>query len=341
MAQADVFDGVSRAREDRAGQDASLITTTIVVPAYNEVDNVRPLVEEIESVLDSKAMAEYAPVEVLFVDDCSTDGTRQVLREVAAENDRVSAIFLRRNFGQTPALAAGIDVAVGDYVVTMDADRQNNPADLPALLDTLAEGYDCVSGWRRERNDPLSKKVPSAIQTYLARLTGPDIHDFGCTLTAYRIEALEDINLYGEGHRYIPAKLHKRGYRITEIEVDHRPRTEGDSKYGLKRLLKGFVDLLFHIFWNRFSTRPLHFLGGGGMILLSIGLVIGSHAVILKYALGVELLPRTPRLILTIALVLFGFQLIMFGFLAEMMIKVYYRDDREYRIESIHTGIER
>jgi glycosyltransferase involved in cell wall biosynthesis len=244
-------------------------------------------------------------------------------------------VFLRRNFGQSAALAAGIDHATGEYVVTMDADGQNDPADIPRLLSELSEGYDCVSGWRRDRDDPLRKTVPSAIQGRLARWTGPDIHDFGCTLKAYRAVGLDDIDLYGEGHRYIPAKLYRRGYDITELPVDHRPRTAGETKYGTRRLLKGFVDLLFHAFWTRFATRPSHFLGGIGLFLAGIGGLIGGHAVLIKYAFGASLAPRTPRLLLSIGLVLFGFQLLMFGFLAEMIVKQQYRHDRPYRVRTV------
>jgi glycosyltransferase involved in cell wall biosynthesis len=309
--------------------------TSVVLPVYNEAGNVAPLLSELRTVIESESMAAYRPVEILAVDDGSTDGTRELLRELTAENPSLRAVFLRRNFGQSAALAAGIDHATGEYVVTMDADGQNDPADIPRLLSELSEGYDCVSGWRRDRDDPLRKTVPSAIQGRLARWTGPDIHDFGCTLKAYRAVGLDDIDLYGEGHRYIPAKLYRRGYDITELPVDHRPRTAGETKYGTRRLLKGFVDLLFHAFWTRFATRPSHFLGGIGLFLAGIGGLIGGHAVLIKYAFGASLAPRTPRLLLSIGLVLFGFQLLMFGFLAEMIVKQQYRHDRPYRVRTI------
>jgi glycosyltransferase involved in cell wall biosynthesis len=319
-------------------RDIRQVTTSVIIPAYNEVENIGPLADEILNVINTADMEEYLPADIVIIDDGSSDGTREKIQELADEIDCVTAVLLSRNFGQSSALSAGINIATGTYIITMDADRQNDPHDIPRLLDHLTDGYDCVSGWRKDRKDPATKRIPSAIQTYLARLTGPDIHDFGCTLTAYRAEAIDDINLYGEGHRYIPAKLHKKGYQISELPVNHRPRGAGETKYGGKRLIKGFVDLLFHIFWNRFSTRPLHFLGGAGFILLSVGIAIGSHAVVIKYAFGVELLPRTPRLILTVAFVLFGLQLLMFGFLSEMMIKIYYKDRAEYRVKQIYTG---
>jgi len=314
------------------------VRTSFVLPAYNEVGNLRSLVEEIVGVAGQEAMAAYRPVEVILVDDGSTDGTADLIRELAAEYEPVRGVFLRRNFGQSAALCAGLDEAVGEFVVTMDADGQNNPADAPMLLDRLTDGYDCVSGWRADRDDPVSKTVPSKIQTYLATYTGPDIHDFGCTLKAYRREAVDELQLKGEGHRYIPAKLYNRGFKITEERVDHRPRTHGKTKYGAGRLVRGFVDLGFNIFWNKYSMRPLHLLGGLGVLLLTLGGVLGTHALVEKYVLGASLAPHLPRLIFIVALILFGFQLVMFGVLAEMLTRVIYRRETPYRIESRFDG---
>jgi hypothetical protein len=214
----------------------------------------------------------------------------------------------------------------------MDSDMQNDPADLPRLLDELEEGYDCVSGWRKDRKDSVAKTIPSKIQTYLAWTAGPKIHDFGCTLKAYRSEAITDIYLYGEGHRYIPSHLRRRGYTVTEVPVNHRSRNAGNTKYGAKRLLKGALDLFFNAFWNRFSTRPLHFLGGLGIFSAFIGGSLGIHAIIIKYVYNVSLAPRTPRLILITLLIIFGLQLVLFGFLAEMIMKIHYTDEKPYRI---------
>ncbi|WP_276256215.1 glycosyltransferase family 2 protein [Halomontanus rarus] len=314
------------------------VRTSIVLPVYNERENLHPLVGELVDVVESNAMACFRPVEITVVDDGSTDGTNAVIRELAAEFDSVRGVFLSRNFGQSAALSAGIDESVGEYIVTLDGDGQNDPADVPRLLSRLTDGYDCVSGWRKDRRDPFTKTIPSAVQTSLATLTGPDIHDFGCTLKAYRADAIEEIQLRGEGHRYIPAKLYDRGFSITEVPVNHRPRTAGSSKYGAGRLLRGFVDLGFEIFWNRYSVRPLHLLGGLGVSLLAVGGLLGSHAVVSKYAFGAALTPHLPRLVLTIALILFGFQLVMFGVLAEMLSRLLYQDECPYRIERVDNG---
>ncbi|MEF8757125.1 MAG: glycosyltransferase family 2 protein [Halobacteriales archaeon] len=312
--------------------------TSIVVPAYNERANVRPLVEEIVDVLTGASMAGFRPFEILLIDDGSTDGTEDVVRELAEEYGALRGVFLRRNFGQSAALAAGFDEARGEFVVTLDADGQNDPADVPRLLSRLEDGYDCVSGWRKDRRDPLTKRIPSAIQTYLSMYTGPDIHDFGCTLKAYRRAAVEEIQLRGEGHRYIPAKLYDQGFSITEEPVNHRPRLNGSSKYGTGRLLRGFVDLAFNVFWNKYSMRPLHLLGGLGTLFLVAGGLLGGHAIVLKYGFGESLAPHLPRLVLTVLLVLFGFQLVMFGVLAEMLTRLLYRDETPYRIERVYAG---
>jgi len=217
----------------------------------------------------------------------------------------------------------------------MDGDGQNDPADIPRLLERLEEGYDCVSGRRTDRDDPWHKTIPSAVQTRLAKATGPDINDFGCTMKAYRSEALEALDLRGETHRYLPAQLYDKGYSVTEIDVNHRPREHGESRYGVGRLVRGFVDLLFHWFWVRYGSRPMHLLGGGGLLLLGTSGLIGTVSLIQRFVFGVPLEPRTPRLILIALLAMMGLQLIVFGFLSEMLTKLHYDEDTEYRIESV------
>lgn len=310
----------------------AVVDVSVVVPVHNEAGNLPPLTGEVDDVFRTHGLGNY---ELLFVDDGSTDGTAALVDELARGHDEVRGIHLRRSFGQSAALAAGFDHARGDILVPMDGDLQNDPADIPRLVDRLEDGYDCVSGWRRERNDPLTKRIPSQIQTWLAMFTGPDIHDFGCTLKAYRAEAIEDIDLYGEGHRYIPSKLYDRGYAIDEIEVNHRERKNGESHYGVSRLVRGLVDLMFHWFWVRFSTRPLHFLGTAGILFMGAGGALGGLSLVQRFLLGVPLLPRTPRLILTVLLIVFGLQLFIFGVIAEMLTKLHYTSDEEYRVQRI------
>jgi len=308
------------------------VVTSIVLPAYNEAKNLPPLLDSIAEMFDESPA--YSPYEIVVVDDGSQDDTADVIRSYAAADDRVRGVLMRDNFGQSAALAAGFDAARGEFVVPMDADGQNDPADVPRLLDKLIdEDLDCVSGWRRDRDDPLSKRVPSRIQTSLAKRTGPDINDFGCTLTAYRGEALDEIDLHGEGHRYIPAKLHKLGFDIDELEVSHHERSHGESHYGPGRLVRGFVDLLFQWFWCRYSARPLHLIGGAGILCMVLGTGLGAISLVQKYGLGQALSPSLPRLILTVGLVVVGLQLLVFGVLAELLAKLYYRDEDEYRVE--------
>jgi glycosyltransferase involved in cell wall biosynthesis len=304
------------------------------MPAYNEADNLEPLLEELLEVCQ-QCNDRFGPFEIVVVNDGSEDGTEETLRELARELEPVVGIHLRRNFGQSAAMAAGIDEACGDRIVTMDADGQNDPADVPQLLETLEGGYGCVSGWRADREDSLAKTVPSAIQTHLGRVSGFEIHDLGCTLKAYDGEAIRQVDLYGEGHRYIPAQLHKYGYDVTELKVNHRPRMNGQTKYGVRRLLRGSLDLAFNLFWNRYSTRPLHFIGGISFLCMGFGLLVGLHTLGLKYFGAQSLGSHLPRLILATSAVLFGMQLLVFGFLAEMLMKVHYRERTPYEIEQI------
>lgn len=321
----------TRATEPDRG-DAGIVTS-IVTTTLNEGENVGPLLAEIFEVMGSNDMREYRPFEVIVVDDGSTDGTRDVVEDWIENTTEVKAVYNRRAFGQSPALKAGIDRSNGEIVITMDADLQNDPHDIPALLDRLEGGYDCVNGWRKDRHDPWHKTIPSAIQTPLAKLTGPDINDFGCTLAAYNGDAIRDIDLYGEGHRYIPSRLHKLGYRVTEQVVNHRAREYGESRYGVGRLIRGFLDLAFHVYWYRYSSRPGHLFGAVGLILMTIGGAVGGHAVAMRLVFGSPLLEHLPRLVIVGGMVLFGLQLVLFGLVAEFITKLYYREEDEYRVE--------
>ena len=230
---------------------------TIVIPVYNEEENISPLYNELKEVLSP--IEDY---EIIFIDDGSTDGTYKELTKIHKFGD-IKIIKFRRNFGQTAALKAGFDFALGDILITMDADMQNDPKDIINIMKEMEDSkYDAISGWRYERRDKITKKIYSRLSNWLARkLTGLKIHDFGCTLKAYKKECIKDLELYGEIHRYIPALLSWRGYKIKEIKVNHRKRKYGKTKYNFWRLFKGLLDIINIKFWIKYSTRPLHFFG--------------------------------------------------------------------------------
>jgi glycosyltransferase involved in cell wall biosynthesis len=304
---------------------------SIVIPVYNEVGNIRPLQDEIDAAIDERTY------EVLWVEDGATDDSPEIIDELAASNDHVRAIHLARNVGQSASLAAGIDEARGDIIVTMDGDRQNDPADIPNLVETLVDGdYACVSGVRANRQDGLGKRVPSNIQTQVTKRMAPNAgSDMGCTLKAYSAYALNDIQLRGEHHRYIPAKLARRGYSLTEQEVNHRARPEGESSYGTSRLVRGFLDAVFHLLLIRWGARPIHFFGTIGLGVLSFGGLLGGHMLLERLVLGNPIMQHMPRLILIAVLTLGGLLLLMLGVLAEMLTRLEYRDEEPYRIQEV------
>jgi len=299
---------------------------SIVIPVYNEEANIYPLYRELKPVME-KIGKRY---EILFVDDGSRDRTYRFLKNLHEKDRKVRIVKLRKNYGQTAAMSAGFDNARGEVIITMDGDLQNSPSDIPRLIAQINRGYDVVSGWRFNRKDPgLSKKIPSKMSNKLARyITGLPLHDFGCTLKAYRKEALEDVELYGEMHRYIPALVAWQGYSVTELKVEHRPRTRGQTKYGASRLLRGFLDLMNIRFWSKYSTRPLHFFGKIGTFSFAIGFLIGLYKMIMRFFFG-EGLEAGPLLIFAVMLIILGVQLIMFGFLGEIMVRMYYQGKRK------------
>jgi len=290
---------------------------SVVVPIFNERDNIPLLYEKLCDVIGEED-------EIIFVDDGSNDGSYEMIKELHSSDKRVKCIRFSRNFGKTAALMAGFEEAKGEAIITMDGDLQNDPEDIPKILEMLKE-YDAVSGWRYDRKDPfLSKKLPSLISNKISRwLTGLKLHDFNCGLKAYRKECLADLELYGDMHRYIPAVLAWKGYKIGEVKVKHYPRKHGKSKYGFTRLFRGLFDLINFKFWAGYSTRPLHFFGGVGGIMFLLGFISALYLVILKYFYG-EKLSNRPLLWLAILLMIMGFQLFMTGFLAEIMIRNYY-----------------
>lgn len=303
---------------------------SVVVPVYNEEGNVKELHEEIKKVCEDSGY-EY---EIIFVNDGSTDKTDEICRKLRP----LKYIQMRKNFGQTAAMDAGIKLAQYDYIITMDGDRQNDPADIPRMLDYLIENkLDVVSGWRKHRKDALLKKFTSRGANFLRSILVRDgIHDSGCSLKVYKKECLEGVNLYGEEHRFIPALLKIKGFSIGEIVVNHRPRTAGVTKYNWKRTIKGFVDMVSVWFWNKYAVRPLHMMGAAGMFSLMLGGICGIWSItifILGYKMSNNIIPP----LLTIFFIMIGLLLFIFGLMSEILIKTYYgvHIDKPYSIKQI------
>ncbi len=309
------------------------IQLSVVIPVFNEAEAIGPLLEEIRRAVEGPRSAE-----IIVVDDGSTDGTDRVVEAASAKDRRIRLVQLARNYGQTAAIAAGLRRATGSVVVTMDGDGQNDPADIPALLVKLEEGYDVVSGWRRPGADPFwSRTVPSKLANWLiARVSGVPLHDFGCTLKAYRREVLSGVRLYGEMHRFIPVYAALEGGRIAEMEVRHRARTTGRAKYGLGRTFKVLLDLLTLKFLGSYLAKPMYVFGGTGLACMGAGVLAGAFALVEKYGwrwLGypeMVWVHRNPKILLAVFLFIVGFQLLMLGLLAEVIIRSYFgQGDRE------------
>ncbi len=295
---------------------------SVVLPVYDEAENLKPLHEALVKALDECGKS----YEILYADDGSEDGSFEVLKDIAKQNPLVKVIRLRRNFGQTPALNAGIDHARGKIVIFLDADMQNDPADIPKLLKKLDEGYDIVSGWRKPRRDPfLTKVLPSRIANFfISWLTGVKLHDHGCTLKAFRMDVLQDISLYGEMHRFISIIGHWSGAKVGEVVVTHHPRTRGRTKYSLAKTVKVLLDLPVLVLLGTFLTRPIHFFGSIGMISNLIGLVGILKVAYEKFMDPLYKAHRDPILLIAIFFILAGIQVIMIGLLAELITRVYH-----------------
>jgi glycosyltransferase involved in cell wall biosynthesis len=287
---------------------------SVVVPLLNEEQSLRPLLEEISAALEERG----EPFEVVFVDDGSTDGSLAVLQQLHDESTNVVAVHLRRNFGKAAALQAGFLEAQGDVIVTMDADLQDDPAEIPQLLAKLDEGFDLVSGWKTRRNDPWARRVFSRMFNWATgAVSGVELHDVNCGLKAYRAEVLKGMRIYGELHRFIPVLAAYRGFRVAEIPVNHRARPYGSSRYGPERYLRGFFDLLSVTFMGRYRHRPLHLFGGVGLLMGAIGFVILVYLTVLK--IWGEAIGHRPLLALGGLLVVVGIQLVSLGLLSEMV----------------------
>jgi glycosyltransferase involved in cell wall biosynthesis len=288
---------------------------SIVVPVYNEAGSVEPLLVEIDEAMGALGR----PYEVVFVDDGSDDGTFAVLEELATARSGLRIVKLRRNFGKSAALTHGFAAARGAVVVTMDGDRQDDPAEAAKLIERLDQGYDLVSGWKQSRQDPLTKTVPSRLFNWtVRRTTGLALHDFNCGLKAYRREVLDAITIYGELHRYIPVVAAQQGFKVTEERVAHRRRASGRSKYGWQRYLRGYLDLLTILFLGRYHSRPQHLFGGMGTLMILAGLGILAYMTVLKI-LG-EAIGDRPLLLLGVLLVIVGIQLLSVGLLSELIV---------------------
>jgi glycosyltransferase involved in cell wall biosynthesis len=307
---------------------------SVVVPLFNEQESLAPLVERILSHVRPLGLS----FELVLVDDGSRDRTPELLGQLAATVPELVAVRLRRNYGQTAAMAAGFDASCGEVIVTLDGDLQNDPADIPLLLEKLNQGFDLVSGWRHRRQDAaLSRLLPSLLANRLiARVTGVKLHDYGCSLKAYRREVIDDLNLYGELHRFLPALAFIEGARITEVQVTHHPRRYGKSNYGIDRTFRVLMDLLTVWFMKRFLTRPMYVFGSGGLMAMGVGLLVALWLVGEKLLIGTNIGDR-PLLLMALICFLTGVQLFCFGLLAEIQMRTYHESQGRpiYRVRDI------
>ncbi len=310
------------------------VELSIVIPIYNEEENLPILYEKLKKVLDELGKS----YEIIFVNDGSTDRSWEIIRDLAEKDPHVVGVNFRRNFGQTAAMSAGFDIAKGEVIITMDGDLQNDPEDIPKLLDKMQEGYDIVSGWRKDRKDDfLSRTLPSRIANWLiSKVTGVHLHDYGCSLKAYRAEVAKSLDYYGEMHRFLPALSKAVGAKVTELPVKHHPRIYGKSKYGISRTFKVLLDLILVKFLLDYRTKPLRVLGGTGAVLFLIGAISLLYLVFVKIFLGQDIGTR-PLLIFGTLFVLSGIQLISTGIVAELLTRTYYESQgkRPYVIKEV------
>ncbi len=324
----------SSAAEKRSASRTNTVEVSVVIPVYNEVENVKLLADSILGVMTGLGRT----FEIIFVDDGSRDGTHKILRGLAEEDARIKAVRFRKNYGQTAGLAAGFWYADGDIIVTLDGDLQNDPADIPKLIAKLEEGYDMVSGWRKDRQDDFIKRtLPSKIANKLiSSVSGVSLHDYGCSLKAYRSEIAKALQLYGEMHRFIPALAGIEGARITEMPVMHHPRKFGKSKYNISRTFRVILDLMTVVFLRKFMTRPLHVFGGLGLVSFSLGFLICAYVAADKLLFGnpIPLMDR-PLLDLGVLLIVTGVQLLSTGIIAEILIRTYFesQDKAIFRVK--------
>ncbi|MES3005128.1 MAG: glycosyltransferase family 2 protein [Patescibacteria group bacterium] len=307
---------------------------SVVTPVYNESKNIPILVGELEAVLN-KLTLQY---EIIAVNDGSKDDSFTVLQSLAKDNSRIKVINFQVNKGQTSALSAGIESAEGDVIITIDSDLENDPNDIPKLVEKIHEGFDVVSGWRKDRwkKQFIKRKLPSVVANwFISKITGIKLHDYGCILKAYKKEVLENTNLYGEMHRFIPAYAFWRGAKVTEIVVNQRPRIHGKSNYGIGRTFKVLLDLIVIKFLDKYMNRPMHFFGGIGFISLGVGAISGTLSLIFKIV-GYKDFVQTPLPVFSALFVIVGVQLVVMGILAEILMRTYYESQgkKPYIIKS-------
>lgn len=293
------------------------VECSFIIPFFNECESLEILYGEIVEECETLGKS----IELIFIDDGSIDGGEEIVRQLAAEDSRVSLVRFRRNFGKSAALSAGFREARGDIVFTMDADLQDNPTEIGNFLNAIDDGNDCVTGWKQIRNDPMDKTLPSKLfNGTVNKAFGLEINDHNCGFKAYRREILAELEMYGELHRFVPALLHARGYKVGQIPVQHRARRFGVSKFGAKRLIKGALDLLTVWLTTRYAARPLHLFGGGGLALSVVGFAILAYLSVL-WMIGLGPIGNRPLLMLGMLLVLFGGQMISVGLVAEIVLK--------------------
>ncbi|MCZ7567187.1 MAG: glycosyltransferase family 2 protein [Ardenticatenaceae bacterium] len=333
-----IASNVAVATASRPIDSSGRIDISVVIPLLNEEESITRLYETLTQVLEAFGR----PYEIVIVDDGSTDGSFALLRQLAREDQRLTIVRLRRNFGQTAAFAAGFTQARGDVIVTMDADLQNDPRDIPRLMAKVDDGYDIVSGWRKNRQDRLlDRKVPSWIANRLiSNVTDVRLHDYGCSLKAYRREVLQHVRLYGDLHRFIPALASQVGGAVAEVPVNHHARQYGRSKYGLSRTIRVVLDLITVWFLASYATRPLHIFGTMGLLSAGAGVLTGLYLTFVKFLLSQDIGSR-PLLMLAVLLVVVGVQLITMGLLGEMIIRTYHESQNKpiyYIRETVNGG---
>ena len=306
---------------------------SIVIPVFNENESLPDLKVELD-----KNLFAYPEWEVIFIDDGSSDGSTEYLADLCAQDSHYKLIQFYRNYGKSAALSEGFKLADGDYIITMDADLQDDPAEIPNLVGKLEEGWDLVSGWKKIRHDPIGKTLPSKLFNFVTRvMTGVKIHDFNCGLKGYKKSVVKSIEVFGGRHRYIPALAGQRKFRITEITVNHRARQFGETKYGGSRLFHGFFDLITILFLNRYDQQPLHLFGFFGLISLHLGLIVECVVLYFKYGLGEPFVKHMALLMFGIMLIVIGIQFFSIGLLGELMART--AQEQENRIRKItHTG---